>query len=225
MEGANPDIFDPVLLKRILLTAVGLFSCFMGLWIYKSTVQGVGFLVGAAAGAYIVLVAFAQSRVVQELPNLHYILLVVGTIVICGFLGSYLARAFEYILFFLAGGVIAIILARLWAGDVNIDDLRTFEAFRQAIAGAPPQPWEIVVFFVGGLLYILNVGPIVALTTAGLGAVCLRWAWFDVLEGMGPGIPNIMVLVFTIVGTAVQLAAFRRKMDMIPPKFRRRTFM
>ncbi len=225
MGGVSPDMIDPVLLKRILLTAAGLFSCFMGLWIYKSTVRGVGFLVGAAAGAYLVLVVFAQSRVVQELPNLHYILLVVGTIVICGFLGTYLSRAFEYVLFFLTGGIIAIILARLWAGEVNINDLSSFEAFRTAVASASPGNWEIVIFFTGGLLYILNIGPIVALTTAGLGAVLLRWAWFDVFEGIGPEMPNIIVLIFTVVGTAVQLAAFRRKMEMIPPKFKRRAFM
>ena len=207
--------------NRALFTAVGLFGCFMGLWIYKSTLKIVGFLVGVACAGYVVFVLMTQSTLVIDLPNLQFILLVGGILIIGGILGSFLTRAFQFIVFFLAGGVIAIMLARLWAGEVSITDFTSFESFRQALTDAPPSKWEIVIFFAGGLLYMINIGPIVALTTAALGAFCLRWAWMDVLAGLGPNMPNIMALVFGVVGTAVQLAAFRRKMDLVPPRFRR----
>jgi hypothetical protein len=225
MEGVNSELLDPVLLKRILLTAIGLFSCFMGLWIYKSTVQGVGFLVGLGCAAYLVFVVFTQYETVIDLSNIQFLVLIVGILVIGGLIGAYLSRAFEYIIFFLAGGIIALVLSRLWAGDVIVQDLSTFEKFRDALTGAPPKNWEILIFFIGGFLYMLNIGPIVALTTAALGAFCIRWAWFDVFAGFGEASPNLVAILFVVVGTTVQLLAFRRKMEMIPPKFRRRGFL
>lgn len=217
MDGINTEFVN-----RAIFTAVGLFGCFMGLWIYKSTLKIVGFLVGIACAGYVIFVLMTQSTLVIELPNLHFILLVIGILIVGGFLGSFLTRAFQYVVFFLAGGVIAIMLARMWAGEVNIQDFNSFENFRKALTDAPPQKLEIVIFFAGGLLYMINIGPIVALTTAALGAFCLRWAWFDVLWEIGPNVPNILALTFGVVGTAVQLAAFRSKMDLLPPRYRRR---
>ena len=214
-------MFDPVLLKRILFTAVGLFSCFMGLWIYKSAVKAVGFLVGLGCAGYLVFVILPQSSIVIDLSNLYFILLVIGILIFGGLIGSYLMRAFQYVVFFLAGGVVALVLARLWAGEVDIQAFGSFESFRNAMTEAPPHMLEIAIFFVGGLLYMINIGPIVALTTSALGAFLLRWAWYDILFGFGPAIPNTMAVVFAVVGMAVQLAAFRRKMDMIPSRFRR----
>ena len=214
-------MFDPVLLKRIFFTAVGLFSCFMGLWIYKSAVKAVGFLVGLGCAGYVVFVLLTQSSIVIDLPNLYFILLVIGILIVGGVIGSYLMRAFQYVVFFLAGGVIALVLARLWAGEVEIGAFSSFESFRNSITEAPPHMLEIAIFFVGGLLYMINIGPIVALTTSALGAFLLRWAWYDILFDLGPAIPNTMAIVFGVVGMAVQLAAFRRKMDMIPSRFRR----
>lgn len=221
MEAVSPDTFDPVLLKRILFTAIGLFSCFMGLWIYKSAVKAVGFMVGIGCAGYLVFVIMTQSAIVIDLPNLYFILLVIVILLIGGFLGTYLMKAFQYVIFFLAGGVIALVLARLWAGEIDILAFSSFESFRKSLTEAPPHMWEIAIFFVGGLLYMINIGPIIALTTSALGAFILRWAWYDILFDLGPAIPNTMAIVFAVVGIAVQLAAFRRKMDMIPSRFRR----
>jgi hypothetical protein len=216
------DALNIEFINRAIFTAVGLCGCFMGLWIYKSTLKIVGFLVGVACAGYVVFVLMTQSTLVIELPNLHFILLVIGILIVGGLLGSFLTRAFQYIVFFLAGGVIAVMLARMWAGEVNIQDFTSFENFRNALTDAAPQKLEIVIFFAGGLLYMINIGPIVALTTAALGAFCLRWAWYDILFDFGPNVPNILALAFGVVGTAVQLAAFRGKMDIIPPRLSRR---
>jgi len=215
------EMFDPVLLKRILFTAVGLFSCFMGLWIYKSAVKAVGFLVGLGCAGYLVFVVLPQSSIVIDLPTPYLILLAIGILIVGGLIGSHLMKVFQYVVFFLAGGVVALTLARLWAGEIDILAFSSFESFRKSLTEAPPYMWEIAIFFVGGLLYMINIGPIVALTTSALGAVLLRWAWYDILIDLGPAIPNTMAIVFTVVGIAVQLAAFRRKMDMIPSRFRR----
>ena len=224
METSPIDILDPILLKRILLTMAGLFSCFMGLWIYKSTMNAIGFLVGIGYAAYLVFIFATKTAAVENLTDIQFMILLAGAMLLGGFLGLYLARAFEFLTFFLAGGIIAIVLYRLWFGSVELQDLKSFASFRDALTASLPSLWEFALFVIGGILYAMNVRVILAITTAAAGGLLVRWAWGDVLDSLYPHGHDYLAVALMVVGTYVQMMAFKGRRDIILPRYRRIKF-
>ena len=224
MEGNPIEILYTVLVKRILLTMAGLFSCIMGLWIYRSTFTAMGFLVGLAYAGYITFIFFSKTILMQSLSDIKYLLVIAAAMIIGGFIGTAIARAFEAAIFFLAGGIVALTLARLWIGTIVIEDLMSLESFRNAITSSIPKCWEFFVFFIGGVLYALNVRFIIAITTAALGGLCIRWVWGDVLVNFHPHAHDIIAIVLMIFGTLVQMRSFRGRREFLPPAFKRTDF-
>jgi hypothetical protein len=218
------EILDPILLKRILLTMGGLFSCFMGLWIYRSTMNAIGFLVGMGYAAYIIFIFFTKTAAISNLTDIQFLLLLAGGMLLGGFLGLYLAKAFEFLTFFLAGGIIAIVLYRLWFGSVTLEDLRSLDRFRDALTSSFPSIWEFFVFLVGGILYVINVRVILAITTSAVGGLLVRWAWGDVLDSIYPHGHDYLAVSLMVIGTIVQMKSFKGKREIILPRYRRIKF-
>jgi hypothetical protein len=224
MEQTPIEILDPILLKRMLFTAIGLFSCFMGLWIYKSTINATGFLVGVGYAAYATFTLLTKTHLVNELTDIQFLLLLAGVMLVGGFIGMFLARAFEFIIFFLAGGIVALVLSRLWMGTITPQDFQSLDTFRDAIAQSSPTLWDILVFFIGGILYIFNIRFILAITTAAIGGLCLRWVWGDVLSYFHPHLHDIVAVVLMVFGTLVQMKTFKGRREILPPRYRRTDF-
>ena len=141
-----------------------------------------------------------------------------------GFLGVFLARIFEMIIFFLAGGIVALVLTRLWSGALTPQDLTNLETFRDALMASTPKCWEFIAFLIGGILYILNVRIILAITTSALGGLLIRWVWGDVLQDFHPYGHDLTAVFLMAIGTIVQMYTFKGRREILPPRYRQRRF-
>ena len=165
-----------------------------------------------------------KTPIYSGISDIQFLLILVGAMLVGGFLGAYIAKLFEAIVFFLAGGIVALVLARLWVGTITPEDLRTFDSFREALTTSSPKCWELGAFAIGGILYVLNIRIILALTTAALGGLIIRWVWGDVLMTLHPHGHDLAAVILMTVGTLVQMQAFKGRRELIPPRYRRRDF-
>jgi len=186
--------------------------------------NAIGFLVGIGYAAYIIFIFSTKTAAIQNLTDFQFMILLAGGMLLGGFLGLYLARLFEFITFFLAGGIIAIVLYRLWFGDITVADLSNIESFRNALTASLPSLWEFLVFLIGGILYVINVRIILAITTSAVGGLLVRWAWGDVLDSIYPHGHDYLAVGLMVIGTLIQMKSFKGKRDIIMPRYRRIKF-
>lgn len=199
-------LMNPV---QIILLLVGVVLIFFGLMIYRSLIKLVGFLVGGAYGLY--LFTLVLSYVSWD--PVFVLLAAVGAVLVLGILGIFIAQFANALMFFLAGGLIGVMLGKLIAGlppDTALEML-TVEGISGLIK---PQFNDLLWFVGGGLVFVVALDSLVMLALVALGAVMVRLALAP-LQIMQPDwiIPGVVGLF----GLMFQEAMRRRGKGRIRP--------
>lgn len=194
---------------NILLILLGFAFAFFGLPIYKGTIKLIGFLVGGAYGVYLFSI-FAGT--------LHWepvFIFLAGAIliIILGVIGVFIAQFANAALFFLAGGMVGVLLGKFIMG------IPTEEVVGQAMNHGflemiKPQSADLIWFLGGGFVFIVAIDALIMIALSALGAGILLF----VLSPMHLMQPNwVIPLIVGVLGLITQESMRRRaKEDRIP---------
>lgn len=196
-------------IPNILLIFIGLALAFFGLPIYRGTIKLIGFVVGAAYAIYLFTI-FASSLDWQ--PVFIYL---AGAllIILLGVIGVFIAQFANFVMFFLAGGLVGVLLGKFImgvpTGDVVGQTMST--GFLELIK---PQGTDLIWFLGGGLIFVIAVDPLVMIALSALGAGILWYA----LSPMGLLKPDWAIPVIVgVIGLITQESMRRRaREDRVP---------
>ena len=189
-------------ITRVLLIVLGLALLFGGLPIYRSTIKVLGFIVGAGYGVYLFSI-FAKTL---EMDPILIIALAGFIVLVLGILGTYLARMASTIMFFLAGGLVGVIIGKLAAG-IPAGEIIEISGGEAIINLIKPEAKDLFWFLGGGFLFIISIDIVIMITLAVLGAG-LIWTAARPMNLMEPD--WIIPLVLAFLGIAFQ-ESMRRK--------------
>lgn len=185
-------IMNPI---QIILLLVGVVLIFFGLMIYRNLIKLVGFLVGGAYGLY--LFTFVLSYVTWD--PVFVLLAAVGAVLVLGILGIFIAEFANAFMFFLAGGLVGVMIGKLVAGlppDMAMEML-TVEGISGLIK---PQLNDLFWFVGGGLVFVVALDSLVMLALVALGAVLVRLALAPLQimqpDWVIPGVVGLFGLMF-----------------------------
>ena len=185
-------IMNPI---QIILLLVGVVLIFFGLMIYRNLIKLVGFLVGGAYGLY--LFTFVLSYVTWD--PVFVLLAAVGAVLVLGILGIFIAEFANAFMFFLAGGLVGVMIGKLVAGlppDMAMEML-TVEGISGLIK---PQVKDLLWFVGGGLVFVVALDSLVMLALVALGAVLVRLALAPLQimqpDWVIPGVVGLFGLMF-----------------------------
>ncbi|MCX6645524.1 MAG: hypothetical protein NTY09_04080 [bacterium] len=189
-------------IPNILLIFIGLAFAFFGLPIYRGTIKLIGFVVGAAYAIYLFTI-FASSLTWE--PVFVYL---AGAllIIILGVIGVFIAQFANYLMFFLAGGLVGVLLGKFIMGGL------TGDVVGQTMSGGfleliKPQGTDLIWFLGGGLIFVIAVDPLVMIALSALGAGILWYA----LSPMGLLKPDWAIPVIVgVIGLITQESMRRR---------------
>jgi hypothetical protein len=180
---------------QILLLVGGILLVFFGLLFYKSFVKLVGFVVGGAYGLYL-FTLFMNSL---NWDPIFIMLAAAGAVLILGILGTYIATFANVLLFFLAGGMIGVLVSKLIMG-VPADTALQIFTMRGAFELLKPAPADLIWFLGGGIMFVLALDWLVMILLTVLGAVMIRFALapLDIMkpDWVVPGVIGLLGLMF-----------------------------
>jgi hypothetical protein len=207
-------IMNPV---QIILLLVGVVLIFFGLMIYRSLIKLVGFLVGGAYGLY--LFTYLLSYISWD--PVFVLLAAVGAVLVLGILGIFIAEFANAFMFFLAGGLIGVMLGKLVAGlppDIALEML-TVEGVSGLIK---PRINDLLWFVGGGLVFVVALDSLVMLALVALGAVMVRLALapLQIMEPdwIIPGVVGLFGLMFQEALRRKSRARFRPVKSVKPAR-------
>jgi len=187
---------------RIITILLGLALLFAGLPIYRGTIKVLGFIVGASYGVYLFSL-FAKSITLEPI----FVFVLAGFLVLfLGFLGTFIAQLASAFVFFLAGGLVGVIIGKLVSGIpageiINITGIDTF------INLIKPEASDLLWFLGGGIVFILSIDIIIMFCLAILGAG-LIWVAISPFQLMKPD--WVIPLILAFLGIAFQEGMRRR---------------
>ena len=160
----------------IPLILIALALAFFGLPIYRGTIKLVGFIVGAAYAIYLFSV-IAGSLDWEPV----FIFLAGGLLIlVLGVIGIFIAQFANFILFFLAGGLVGMLIGKFAMG------IPSEQVFGQVSSGGfmeliKPQSADLIWFLGGGFVFVIAIDPLIMIALCALSTGIL---WF-VLTPMG----------------------------------------
>jgi hypothetical protein len=198
---------------QIALVLLGLILVFFGLIIYRSVIKLVGFIVGAGYGIYVAII-FSGSLGWDPLW-----ILIAGVIfvVLLGMIGTYLAQLANMLLFFLAGGLVGVVLGKIVMGMPAQEAVQALD-FHSIESLVRPEAGDLLWFLGGGILFVISIDILVILAFTALGAG-LIWYALRPLHLMSPD--WVIPLVIGILGLMFQEGA-RRRIASTQPVARKR---
>ncbi len=193
------------------LLIVGLLLAFLGLPIYKSAIRFIGFVVGAGYGIYLFSL-FAKS---VAWDPLFVILTACFFVIVMGILGAFVAQAANMVLFFLTGGLVGVMMAKIVAGATASEIMD-----QSSVLGLmTPRVTDLIWFIGGGIVFVISIEVLIMLALASLGTG-LIWFGLRPLELMRPD--WVIPVVLGVLGLGVQEASRRRRRG--PPQLPRRKY-
>ena len=204
----------PLSITQISLILLGLVLVFFGLIIYRSVIKLVGFIVGAGYGIYVAIV-FSGSLGWDPLW-----ILIAGVIfiVLLGVIGTYLAQLANALLFFLAGGLVGVVLGKIVMGMPAEEAMQALD-FASLENLVRPQAGDLLWFLGGGIIFVISIDILVILAFTALGGG-LIWYAIRPLHLMSPD--WIIPLVIAVLGLMFQEGA-RRRISATQPVVRRKS--
>jgi len=194
---------------QIFIVLLGLALLFAGLPIYRGTIKVLGFIVGAIYGVYLFSL-FAKSIALDPI----FVLVLAGFIVLfLGILGTYVAQFASAVMFFLAGGLVGVIIGKIVSG-IPAGDIVSITSTDTFINLIKPEASDLLWFLGGGIVFIISIDIIIIICLAVLGAG-LIWITIKPLQLMEPD--WVIPLVLAFLGIAFQEGMRRRATG----KFRR----
>ncbi len=173
---------------QIIFIFIGLILAFFGLPIYRRGLKVIGFVVGAGYAIYLFLI-FANSIQIESIFKYIIALLL---ILILGSFGMVLTRMANTILFFLAGGLVGLILGKIFQG-VPAEKIVELAGSDMVVKLFKPEAKDIFWFLGGGFVFILAIEVLEMLALCALGAG-LIWYATQTMQLMKPDwvIPGII---------------------------------
>jgi len=193
---------------HIGLLIAGLLLAFLGLPIYKSAIRFIGFVVGAGYGIYLFSL-FAKS---VAWDPIFVIVTACFFVIVMGILGTFVAQAANMVLFFLTGGLVGVMMAKIVAGATAGEIID-----QSSVLGLmTPRVTDLIWFIGGGIVFVISIEVLIMLALASLGTG-LIWFALRPLEVMRPD--WLIPVVLGVLGLGVQEASRRRRRG--PPKLPR----
>jgi hypothetical protein len=156
---------------QILILVLGLLLAFFGLAIYKSFIKVIGFVVGAAYGLYL-FTLFVNA--VDWDPILIY--LTAGfAVLVLGVLGTFVAQFAAVLMFFLAGGLVGVMLGKILMG-MSASDVVSAISSEELERLIRPAAADLLWFLGGGFLFVIALEPLIMLALSALGAGLVWYA-------------------------------------------------
>jgi len=194
---------------QILIILLGLILVFAGLPIYRSALKVFGFIVGAAYGIYLFTI-FAGAL---DWEPLFVLIAAAILVVILGVMGTFIAKFANALMFFLAGGLVGVILGKIAAGfhtqeivnEINNAALIDLLRFK---------PSDILWFLGGGVVFIIALDILIMFALCFLGAG-LIWYGIQPMDLMQPDwvIPLIIGILGLLFQQSMRMRA-RSKTDV-----------
>jgi len=189
-------------ITRILLIILGMAFLFAGLPIYRSTIKVLGFVVGAGYGVYLFSL-FVNSIDLE--PIMIFVL--AGLLVLfLGALGAFIAQLASTAMFFLAGGLVGVILGKLVSG-IPAGEIIDISGTDTIISLIKPAAKDIFWFLGGGFAFVISLDVVIIISLSMLGAG-LIWVAARPLNLMEPD--WVIPLVLAFLGIAFQESMRRR---------------
>jgi hypothetical protein len=190
--------------SQIVLFIVGLGLVFFGLPIFKGALSFFGFLVGAVYG----IIFFSLFVGTVSLSPILIILLAAGIGLVGGLLGMALANFANSIFVFIAGGLIALAIAKL-LGGFPVKEISDSLNSGRLVELLHPQMLDLVWFVVGGIVFVLAIDTVMTVALVVLGSVLIYQA-IGPLHLMEPG--WVIPAAFGVIGLPVQESLRHRMM-------------
>ncbi|HEX9743899.1 MAG TPA: hypothetical protein VGB30_00590 [bacterium] len=196
----------PFNVPQIVILIIGLVLTFFGLSLYKTLIKLVGFVVGASYGIYL------YSLLMGSLSwDPLYIYITVALIVlILGMMGIMLAQFANVVMFFLAGGMVGLIMGKILTGIPADQAMSVFSGENVEIL-LQPKASDLFWFLGGGIIFVIALDTLVmlSLTIAGAGLIWMAIKPMNLLEG---SVPDWIIPVFLgFIGLMVQEANRKRR--------------
>lgn len=200
-------------ITQIALILIGLVLVFFGLILYRSVIKLVGFLVGAGYAIYLAVV-FSGSL---GWDPLWILIGGIILIVVLGVIGTYVAQIANMLLFFLAGGLVGVVLGKILMGIPAEEAVQTLD-FRSLENLVRPTAGDLLWFLGGGILFAISIDILVILAFSALGAGLIWYA----IRPLGLMSPDwVIPLAIGILGLMFQEGA-RRRIPGTQPVVRRK---
>lgn len=203
----------PPSIQQIGMLILGLILIFFGLSLYKTFVKAFGFVVGAAYGIY------AFNFVKDYLAfDVVFVYLLAGLIVLMlGIGGALIAQFANTILFFLAGGMVGLMIGKILAG-LPPDQAMDFFNLEEVGKLIAPKPTDLFWFLGGGIVFVIALDALVMLALTILGCGFL-WVGISPMKLFPTGFPSwIPILAVGVIGLSVQESSRKRYHGKPKPK-------
>jgi len=197
----------PISFPQIALILLGLILAFFGLSIYKGFLKVLGFIVGAGYAIYLATLLAASA---DWDPVVIYVGAAVGVIVL-GILGTFIAQFANALMFFLAGGLVGVVLGKILTG-VPAEQAVEYLNPASITNLIRPEPGDLLWFLGGGFVFVIAIDVLIMLAFATLGAGLI---WFAVRPLQLLQQDWLIPLVIGILGLMVQEGSRRR---YVPPR-------
>jgi hypothetical protein len=196
-------------IQSILLIILAIALAFFGLPIYRGTIKLIGFVVGAAYSLYLFSI-FASTL---DWQPVFVFLAGALLIILLGVIGVIIAQFANYLMFFLAGGLVGVLLGKFIMG-VPADSVVGQPLTPGFLELIKPQGADLIWFFGGGIIFVIAVDPLVMIALSALGAGIL---WY-VLTPMGLLKPDwVIPVIVGVIGMISQESMRRRaREDRVP---------
>ncbi len=202
---------------QIAVLVLGLILAFFGLPLYHSALKLFGFLVGGAYGVYLFTV-FGNSF------NWEPMFVLIGAVilvVLLGFIGSHIMQFANALMFFLAGGLVGVIIGKVVAGFNAPELVGSIDSTSLSLL-AKFEPTDLIWFLGGGFIFIIGMDILIMFALAALGAGLVWFVGRD-LDIMQPdwAIPAAVGVLGLIVQEGIRRRATGKVKRDIPQKMRK----
>jgi hypothetical protein len=193
------------LASQIPLLLFGLGLIFFGLPLFRGTLHLFGFIVGAIYGLFF----FSYFAISLSLTPVLVLFLVIAVGLVGGLLGMALANFANSIFVFIAGGLVALMITKLFAG-FPIENI--VEAFKtgQFRALFQLQMLDLLWFVIGGGVFVMAMDSVMTVALVMLGTILL----YRAMEPMNLMEPRWVIPVAVgVIGLMVQESLRHRALN------------
>lgn len=199
---------------EILLLVIGLVVTFFGLPVFRGALSVFGFFLGLLVTVYL----FSMFGSQFELEPLARTILTAALGLVGGFIGIAVANVAQAVFVFLAGGLIAITIAKLVMG-VPVEQASQTLGLEGLMSMLRPSITDVIWFVIGGVIFIIAMDTVLIMVMAVLGAFLIFRAT-DPLNLMQPEwlIPAVLGVLGLIVQQALRHRAAAKAKKVVVVK-------